>query len=680
MTGAEAETATAEHHQHPHLPHLSSSTQHHHHIKTVAERADPQEEVNEADSATSSRSSSSQDDTPEQTISNGNAANGDASKNASDSSIAYDIKLSCRSEDPLADLQALSPSELPSHWVPTMVSQVNRVASSAFDQLASAAHTPRQSSSANRSPSNQPPERERRESEESENHLHRLMFQNPWEKTFRKPGVKTLFVHRGLKWGLPDTYTEGSGKKGVRASGFKSDKKIRKQIQEAKQQDKELGEGWDEVNVQEPDWGWPKDRLEKEVDGLRKEESRERPEQERRQRERSTTGYSNYKQEERPLQDYKDPTNHSRVAARVTWLGHATTLLQLPSLTENGEEDLSSRSINILFDPIFSERCSPSQSAGPQRFTPAPCKEEHLPPIDFVIISHSHYDHLDYHTFKHLRKLRGEKIHAIVPLGVKDKLTGSGGFGWEKEQVSELDWWDDATLTLPGRGGKGAKVRVICTPAQHGSGRGAGDKDCSLWASWVLEWTKGDSRFCTFFAGDTGLKYHHDNPHKRYKYPPCPAFADIAAKFQPFDLLLLPISVGSSLSYFRSWDPFPRAISPFPRVSSALTSSIHMDPYDAVECHGIFEKERKDGGKGMVSLAVHYGTFVRNEEQTKGDVRELRRACRLQGLKFRRVRDEACLLKASEEDRLEGGEGREKDMFLVADQGKTLWLPIHSSS
>ena len=250
--------------------------------------------------------------------------------------------------------------------------------------------------------------------------------------------------------------------------------------------------------------------------------------------------------------------------------------------------------------------------------------------------------------------------------------------------VSEMDWWDEALLTLPD-GETGGEVKVICTPAQHGSGRGAGDKDASLWASWVVQYTNEGSRFSAFFAGDTGLKYHHDNPHKRHKYPPCPAFGQNAQRFSPFDLLLLPISVGSSLSYFRSWDPFPRAISPFPRVSSTLTSSIHMDPHDAVECHEIFQSARNGGERAMVSLAVHYGTFVRNEEQTSGDVRELRKACRMKGLKFQRVRDETCLLtggeEAQEELEAEGKERKkEEDAFLVAEQGKTVWLTIHSSS
>ncbi|SPO32125.1 related to FMP30 - mitochondrial inner membrane protein with a role in maintaining mitochondrial morphology [Ustilago trichophora] len=668
---------TEPHHQNGHVSH------HERHHRTLGETLEGQDKITGAESISSSRSSTSSDTPPAAQDSTGDTTHtpNEFIRNTASQSIAYDIKLKCRSSDPVADSQNLPPEELPSHWVPTVMSQVTRATSSAFDQISSPRHSEDQ----------QREGQKRRETKTEESHmLHRLTFQNPWEgKSFRKPGIKAV-LHGGLKWGLPDSYTEGSGRGDKRASGFKSNKKIQKQLQLAKEEDTELGEGWDKVEVVEPKWGWPAGGLKHEVDEIRYEDKTEHPSQQ--EPEHRDGEEADYKAKEKPLQEWKDPKDPSRVAARVTWLGHASTLLQLPPLStsstnsEGGKENVVTRSINILFDPIFSERCSPSQSAGPQRFTPAPCTVDDLPPIDFVIISHSHYDHLDYHTFKQLHHLRGDKIHAFVPLGVKEKLTGSGGFGWTKAQVSEIDWWDSATLTLPS--GE-AELKIHCTPAQHGSGRGAGDKDASLWASWVVEWMscKDDLRFCTFFAGDTGLKYHHDNPNKRQKYPACPAFAEIAAKFHPFDLLLLPISVGSSLSYFRSWDPFPRAISPFPRVSSTLTSSIHMDPHDAVECHGIFQKEKpkdKQETRPMFSLAVHYGTFVRNEEQTSADVRELRKACRKMRLRFHRVRDETCLLKggeeAEEEAKIEGMQRKDEDAFLVADQGKTVWLPIHSSS
>ena len=663
--------AETEAHHHAHIPH------HERHHRTLSETLQGQDKINGAESISSSRSSTASEEAPVQDSTDNTSNNhNELIRNTAGAAIAYDIKLSCRSSDPVADSQNLPSEELPSHWVPSVITQVSRATSSALGQIAS----PRNSQ-------DQPGERRENKTEES-HMLQRLTFRNPWEgESFRKPGLKAV-LHGGLKWGLPDSYTEGSGKGDKRASGFKSNTKIQRQLRIAEQEDKELGEGWDKVDVIEPQWGWPAGHLKREVDELREEDRALHPSRQA-QKQEEGGGEPDYKAKEKSTKEWMDPKNPSRVAARVTWLGHASTLVQLPPLSTTSssagdKEDVSSRSINILFDPIFSERCSPSQSAGPQRFTPAPCSVEELPPIDFVVISHSHYDHLDYHTFEHLHRLRGDKIHAFVPLGVKEKITGSGGFGWSKAQVSELDWWDSAHLSLGDS--SGAELTLHCTPAQHGSGRGAGDKDASLWASWVVEWTSAEEnlRFCAFFAGDTGLKYHHDNPHKRHKYPACPAFAEIARKFHPFDLLLLPISVGSSLSYFRSWDPFPRAISPFPRVSSTLTSSIHMDPHDAVECHGIFQKQKGDNAKAMVSLAVHYGTFVRNEEQTSADVRELRQACKKAGLKFQRVRDETCLLKSGEEKRdnaaSEADEKKQEDAFLVADQGKTVWLPIHSSS
>ncbi|SNX83661.1 related to FMP30 - mitochondrial inner membrane protein with a role in maintaining mitochondrial morphology [Melanopsichium pennsylvanicum] len=694
----------------------SHEPRHERHHRSLGQTLKGQDKINSADSVSSSRSSSSSDDVSPAENTGDDRLHGDTSQDQTGSSppIAYDIHLNCRSSDPVADSQTFPPEQLPSHWVPTLTSQVTRATSSAFGQLTSPSNG---TYSRNTTQQIRPEDQMEKDNKIEESHLlQRLTFRNPWEgQSFRKPGVKALF-QGGLKWGLPDSYTEGSGKGNKRASGFKSNKKIQRDLENAKAEDQELDEGWDKVEVVSPEWGWPAANLDREVDYMRDEDNvaHSSSSQQQSDRQGAIGGVADYPVKEKLIQEWHNQKDSSRVAARVTWLGHASTLLQLPPLTCSSKrtgtsnrsgsgskkDDVSTRSINILFDPIFSERCSPSQSAGPQRFTRAPCSIDDLPPIDFVVISHSHYDHLDYHTFKQLHHIRGQNVHAFVPLGVKEKIAGSGGFGWSKDQVSELDWWDSASITLPFSSTfcDGAEVKIHCTPAQHASGRGAGDKDASLWASWVVEWKQSCSSqqhqqqersnfgFTAFFAGDTGLKYHHDDPHKRAKYPACPAFAEIAQRFHPFDLLLLPISVGSSLSYFRSWDPFPRAISPFPRVSSKLTSSIHMDPHDAVECHEIFkeQKQKAKEKRALVSLAVHYGTFVRNEEQTSADVRELRKACKMKGLRFQRVRDETCLLKSGKEGEQENLEEMEKkeqasqDVFLVADQGKTVWLPIYS--
>jgi len=131
-----------------------------------------------------------------------------------------------------------------------------------------------------------------------------------------------------------------------------------------------------------------------------------------------------------------------------------------------------------------------------------------------------------------------------------------------------------------------------------------------------------ERRFRAFFAGDSGLKYHNTNIKKREQFPACPAFEEITSKFGAPQLLFLPISVGSSLSWARSWDPFPRRYSPFPRVSSALTSAIHMDPDDAVEVAGIMRGKgmsRDEVDKeGQTCLAVHVSSRKVGREKKRG--------------------------------------------------------------
>ncbi|EPQ29981.1 uncharacterized protein PFL1_02654 [Pseudozyma flocculosa PF-1] len=735
---------------------------------------------------------------------------------------AFDVLISCRTADPISDAHSRDIDQLPSHWQPTFISNLSRAASQGLGAL-----NPDQQQEEHRrfeethKPSGSWKRRVFRPAQEqshTDSLLPRLAFKNPWD-SFRAPGIADM-LNGGLKWGLPEGYQEGGSHNRVLGNKPSAAKKVRRQQGQGIQHG--LDEDWDHVEVREPDWGWPgrfdvakaaaapsndkagagdKDDAANGTAEPNGDASKGQP---------SAGGDSPTSpvSAEAPndVPEWVDPQNDNVPAARVTWLGHATTLLQLPSLghedpdpepehepahaveadaqpANGGEADethkdeadtdapasdkpdgeppakagngdvggdgnsrrhshghkqrprriprerIGDRSINILFDPVFSERCSPSQSAGPQRYTPAPCQVDELPPIDIVCISHSHYDHLDYLTMKALRQRRGRKVHAFVGLGLKDKIVE---FGWSPEQVSELDWWDSAvlqvhepqvanvfsnasstTVATTGVGGDAAeaaagvvesklvskirqdraKLRIVCTPAQHGSGRG-GDKDQTLWCSWVVEWMSGrhaaqpsteeriPATFRAFFAGDTGLKYHRDSVEKRHKYPPCPAFEQIATRIGRPDLLLLPISVGSSLSYFRSWDPFPRSISPFPRVSAALTSSIHMDPYDAVETHEIMRgggaaarDEAKQRGRRLpVSLAVHYGTFVRNAHQTAADVRQLLSACQRSRLAFRRTRDGRFDLSSTKAS--DGGEDGEKGMFLVSHQGETVWVPF----
>ena len=173
-------------------------------------------------------------------------------------------------------------------------------------------------------------------------------------------------------------------------------------------------------------------------------------------------------------------------------LGHSTMLIKLGGAF-------------YLTDPVFSERASPVQWAGPARFHAPPIALDELPPIKAVILSHDHYDHLDHATVK---ALAAKTSVFLTPLGVGDRLID---WGVERAKVRQFDWWQGAEI-----GG----VRFTATPAQHFSGRGLHDANTTLWASWVIQ--HEDLRL--FFSGDTG--YFN-------------GFKEIGAKFGPFDMALL---------------------------------------------------------------------------------------------------------------------------------------------
>ena len=182
----------------------------------------------------------------------------------------------------------------------------------------------------------------------------------------------------------------------------------------------------------------------------------------------------------------------------VTWVGHSTVLLQIGSL-------------NILTDPIWSERASPVQFAGPRRLVAAGVDFGALPPIDLVVISHNHYDHLDKTTVRGLTR-RWPAIEWVAPLGLAPLLER-----WGASSVRELDWWGETRVTTPH-----GDARLAATPAQHFSARGFGDRGRTLWCSWVIE--AGAVR--TFFGGATA--YH-------------PAFGEIARRYAQFEILMLPV-------------------------------------------------------------------------------------------------------------------------------------------
>lgn len=173
-------------------------------------------------------------------------------------------------------------------------------------------------------------------------------------------------------------------------------------------------------------------------------------------------------------------------------LGHSTVLLKL-------------RGKFWITDPVFAERASPVQWAGPKRFHQPPIGLDELPPIEAVILSHDHYDHLDHQT---VLKLAAKTRHFLAPLGVGDTLIK---WGVPADKVRQLDWWEGTEVD---------GIRFVATPSQHFSGRGLFDGNATLWASWVM--IDGDTRI--FFSGDSG---YFDG------------FKRIGERYGPFDLTLM---------------------------------------------------------------------------------------------------------------------------------------------
>ncbi|KAJ4287169.1 hypothetical protein N0V90_012567 [Kalmusia sp. IMI 367209] len=285
---------------------------------------------------------------------------------------------------------------------------------------------------------------------------------------------------------------------------------------------------------------------------------------------------------------------------KATWIGHASFLV------ETMKVEGADRGMRILLDPVWSERMGPYGMVGPIRFTPTPCALEDLPEIDAVCISHDHYDHLDSDTLKKLNAKHNGALKFFCGLGVKAVLTGLG-VGIKAEQVTELDWWDPVRLDLDGV----SSVELVCTPAQHRSGRTPWNFDGTLWCSWVIKEASASGKRL-FFAGDTGYCHvtsdqepsHHNAPH-----PPCPAFAEIGDLYGPFDLALLPIGCYQ------------------PRT---LLSGQHSSPHDSIAIH-------KDV-KSKKSIGMHYGTIrggiSQNYEPVTEPAQRFKKAAEAEGLRW----------------------------------------------
>lgn len=244
----------------------------------------------------------------------------------------------------------------------------------------------------------------------------------------------------------------------------------------------------------------------------------------------------------------------------VTWVGHSSFLLQLGR-------------VNVLTDPVWSVRAAPVRGLGPRRLVPAAVPFESLPPIDLVLISHNHYDHLDDQTVRGIAA-RAPGAWWVSPLGVGDFLRRRGIM-----RVAELDWWEETEPLLD----SGRRARIACTPAAHFSARGLRDRDRTLWCSFVIA-AEGRT---VFFCGDSG---HH------------PAFPAIGERYGPFDLVLLPIG-----AYDPRWFMRP----------------VHMDPEEAVRAY----LELTVGAERLPPMVgMHWGTFVLTDEPVDEPPRRTRAA------------------------------------------------------
>ncbi len=203
----------------------------------------------------------------------------------------------------------------------------------------------------------------------------------------------------------------------------------------------------------------------------------------------------------------------------VSWLGHSTIFLQMQGM-------------NILIDPVFSDRTSPVSWIGPKRYTKMPIEIEDLPDIDIVLITHDHYDHLDYQT---IRELDGKVKRYVVPLGIENHLER-----WhvDASKITNMAWWEEIEIN---------GLTIGCTPAKHYSGRGLTDRYQTLWASWVLK----NDEYQIYDSGDSGFGNH---------------FADIASKYGPFDLVLM-----DSGQYNVQWH------------------DVHMNPKESVDASKILQ-------------------------------------------------------------------------------------------
>ena len=228
----------------------------------------------------------------------------------------------------------------------------------------------------------------------------------------------------------------------------------------------------------------------------------------------------------------------------ITWVGHSSFLIQVGGL-------------NILTDPVWSERCAPVQWAGPRRHVAPGIPFQELPPIGIVLQSHDHYDHFDDWSVRAIARDH-PRAHWIAPLGVARRLYVRG-----VRQITELDWWQEHAINA---------AHVTCVPAQHFSGRTPFDRNHTLWGGFVLRFD-GHS---LYFVGDTG--WHG-------------GFGEIAGRCGPFDTVFMPIG-----AYAPRW----------------IMQPVHVDPEEAVRAFTVLQAGHP--ASEPVLVAMHWGTFSLTDE------------------------------------------------------------------
>jgi L-ascorbate metabolism protein UlaG (beta-lactamase superfamily) len=234
---------------------------------------------------------------------------------------------------------------------------------------------------------------------------------------------------------------------------------------------------------------------------------------------------------------------------RITWINHATTLIQVDG-------------INILTDPIWSQRASPVNWIGPQRQSAPGLSIKNLPPIDAVIISHNHYDHMDLDTLKRLNDR--DQPTFLTPLANKHYLENVG-----ISKILELDWWQSHRI---------GKVTIVATPAQHWSKRTLFDANRALWSGFYVQGEKQS----VFFAGDTAYESH---------------FTVIKQKLGPPTVVLMPIG-----AYKPRW----------------FMKRAHTNPEEAVLAHIDLGAE--------YTIPIHYGTFMLGDDSPQSALLDLRQS------------------------------------------------------